>query len=93
MNFFESIQQISSQVTQMKESLGRVVVEGDAGGGMVKISMNGQFVVQKVQIDDGLLQVDKKVLLEELVQAAFVNASGKIRAQLQNMVGNQQPPA
>ena len=59
------------------ESLGRVEVEGEAGGGSVKAVVNGRMEVVSVRIDPGLLGGDVE-LLEEMVAAA-VN-SGMVKA-------------
>jgi DNA-binding YbaB/EbfC family protein len=60
------------------ESLGRVEVEGDAGGGTVTARVNGRLEVVSVRIDPSLLSGGDVELLEELVAAA-VNA-GMVKA-------------
>ncbi len=59
------------------ESLGRVEVEGEAGGGSVKAVVNGRMEVVSVRIDPAMLGGDVE-LLEEMVAAA-VNA-GMVKA-------------
>lgn len=60
------------------ESLGRVEVEGDAGGGTVTARVNGRLEVVSVHIDPKLLSGGDAELLEDLVAAA-VNA-GMVKA-------------
>jgi DNA-binding YbaB/EbfC family protein len=60
------------------ESLGQVQVEGDAGGGTVKATVNGRLEVVSVHIDPKLLGDGDVELLEELVTVA-VNA-GMVKA-------------
>jgi len=45
----------------------------EAGGGLVKVTMNGSHEVRRIEIDDSLLEDDKE-MLEDLVAAA-VNAA------------------
>lgn len=56
------------------ESLGQLVVEGDAGGGSVSVKVNGRLEVVSVRIDPKLLADSDHELLEDLVSAA-VNAA------------------
>ena len=60
------------------ESLGQVQVEGDAGGGTVKATVNGRLEVVSVHIDPKLLADGDAELLEDLVTVA-VNA-GMVKA-------------
>jgi hypothetical protein len=60
------------------ESLGRLEVEGDAGGGTVTAKVNGRLEVVSVHIDPSLLSGGDAELLEDLVAAA-VNA-GMVKA-------------
>jgi DNA-binding YbaB/EbfC family protein len=56
------------------ESLGQVVVEGDAGGGSVTVKVNGRLEVVSVRIDPKLFAESDHELLEDLISAA-VNAA------------------
>ncbi len=60
------------------ESLGRVEVEGEAGGGTVRARVNGRLEVVSVQVDPGLLANGDAELIGDLVTAA-VNA-GMVKA-------------
>lgn len=60
------------------ESLGRMEVEGEAGGGSVTAKVNGRLEVVSVHIDPSLLGGGDVELLEDLVAAA-VNA-GMVKA-------------
>lgn len=60
------------------ESLGRVEVEGDAGGGSVTARVNGRLEVVSIKIDPSLLGGDVE-LLEDLVAAAVNAAMVKAR--------------
>ncbi len=56
-------------------SLDQLSVEAEAGGGLVKVKMDGRCAVLKVEIDPKAIDPNDKALLEDLVAAA-VNAAG-----------------
>ena len=60
-----------------QEELKNLEVEGQAGGGLVKIVMTGKHEVRKVCIGDSLLGEDRD-MLEDLVAAAINDASNKV---------------
>ena len=65
---------------QMEDAQGRldaIEVEGVAGGGLVTIKASAKGRVIGVAIDDSLVQVSEKGILEDLVAAAFNDARGK----------------
>jgi DNA-binding YbaB/EbfC family protein len=70
-------QQMQENMRKAQEALAEIVVEGAAGGGLVKVSMNCRHDVRRVQIDPSLLQDDKD-MLEDLVAAAINDALRKV---------------
>ena len=69
-------QQMQENMKKMQDQLGTIEVEGQAGAGMVKITMNCHYGVRRVAIDDSLLKGDKddKEMLEDLIAAAMNDA-------------------
>ncbi|WP_028641143.1 YbaB/EbfC family nucleoid-associated protein [Novosphingobium acidiphilum] len=68
---------------QMGEAQGRldsIEVDGLAGGGLVRIRATAKGRVIGVAIDDSLVQVSEKGILEDLVAAAFNDARGRADA-------------
>ncbi len=83
---------------QMKDIQGRIAalqVVGEAGGGLVKITMNGTHSAIKVQISPTLMGEDEE-MLEDLVAAAINDASAKIekatKDAMMGMAKNMQLP-
>jgi nucleoid-associated protein EbfC len=86
---FEKLGQIASlmkNLPKMQEEMGKlqgrisqIVVEGDAGGGMVKAKVNGQMEVVACVLSDELMAMNDKELLEDLVRAAINQAIQKAR--------------
>ncbi|HBT33045.1 MAG TPA: YbaB/EbfC family nucleoid-associated protein [Pusillimonas sp.] len=69
-------QQMQENMKKAQEELANVVVEGAAGGGLVKVSMSCRHDVKRITIDPSLLEDDKE-MLEDLVAAAFNDALRK----------------
>lgn len=63
-------QQMQENMKKAQEALADVIVEGAAGGGLVKVSMTCRNDVKRISIDPSLL-ADDKDMLEDLVAAAF----------------------
>ena len=71
---------ISKQMNEAQGKLDAIEVEGAAGGGLVKIRCSAKGRVIGVAIDDSLLAVSEKGILEDLVAAAFNDARAKADA-------------
>ena len=72
-------QEAQSRMGEMQERLGRLQVQGSAGGGLVTIDMNGKQEVLGCRIDESLLRPDDREMVEDLVVAAVSEALRKIR--------------
>ena len=62
----------------MQDSLGSIEVEGQAGAGMVKITMTCKHDVRRVTIDPSVM--DDKEMLEDLIAAAVNDAVRRVEA-------------
>jgi DNA-binding YbaB/EbfC family protein len=70
-NLFKQAQEIQARLAQVQEELARRTVEASAGGGMVRVVVNGQFVCTSVKIDPTVANPQETEMLEDLVLAAF----------------------
>ena len=70
---------IEKAVEQAKETLADLEVEGEAGGGLVQVKMNGRFEVRRITIDPKAMDQADKGMLEDLVAAAVNAAMEKAR--------------
>lgn len=68
---------ISKQMNETQAKLDSLEVEGAAGGGLVKIRASAKGRVIGVSVDDSLLAVSEKSILEDLIAAAFNDARAK----------------
>jgi nucleoid-associated protein EbfC len=57
--------------------LSAISVTGEAGGGLVRVTMSGRGDVRGISIDDTLMVPKDRELLEDLIMAAMQDAKGK----------------
>lgn len=75
-NILKQAQAMQENLRKAHEELAAIEVTGNAGGGMVTITMTCRHDVKSVRIDPSLLQDDKEVL-EDLIAAAMNDAVRK----------------
>jgi nucleoid-associated protein EbfC len=78
MGMMKKAQAVQAKLQEAQEELGRLEVEGQAGGGMVSVTLNAKGELKGVRIDVSLLTPADKEMLEDLIIAAF--ADGKAKA-------------
>lgn len=72
-------QKMQAQMMKAQEELAQKTVEGTAGGGMVKVVMNGSNEVVSVSINPEVVDPDDVEMLEDLVVAATKNAQEQVK--------------
>lgn len=78
--------QMQEQFQKAQQDLANLVIEGESGAGLVKVSMNGRHDVTKVNLSDALLSEEKEVV-EDLVAAAFNDAVRKLEEKSKESLG------
>ena len=73
----EMAQNAQAELQKAQDNLDTVEVEGVAGGGLVKIRTSAKGRMIGVSIDDSLMTVSEKSMLEDLITAALNDAKGK----------------
>ena len=76
------VQDMQTKMADMQNRLGDVDVTGQAGGGMVTVTMNGKAEMRKIVLDPKLLSADEKEMLEDLIVAATNDAKAKAEAMI-----------
>ena len=71
---------VQEEMTKAQATLDTIEVEGAAGGGLVKVRASAKGRIISISIDDSLLVVSEKQMLEDLVTAAFNDARAKADA-------------
>jgi len=82
----QQAQRMQENIKKAQEEIQRMEVEGQAGAGMVKITMTGKHDCKRVQIDAGVM--DDKEMLEDLITAAINDAAKKIDQASQEKMGS-----
>jgi nucleoid-associated protein EbfC len=70
-------QAMQAKMQEMHAELERIEVEGQAGGGMVRVVLTAKGQMRGLMIDDQLLKSDEKVILEDLIVVAHEDARRK----------------
>ena len=88
-DLMKQAQKVQEEMQRIQQDLTDMEVTGEAGAGVVKVIMNGRHDVKKVIIvDEDLLDIDEKDILEDLLAAAFNSASQKVeKASKDKMMG------
>ncbi|SES34351.1 hypothetical protein SAMN04487958_11632 [Vreelandella subterranea] len=76
-NLMKQAQEMQEKMQRAQEEVAEAEVLGEAGAGMVKVTMNGRHDVISVDIDPSVMQEDKE-LLEDLLAAAVNDAVRKV---------------
>ena len=76
-NLLKQAQNMQEQMKQMQEEAARAEVAGEAGAGLVRVTMNGRHDVRNVEIDPSLLEEDRE-MLEDLIAAAVNDAVRRV---------------
>ncbi len=63
-------QALQEKLKEVQEQAAAKVVSADAGGGMVRASVDGSMQVRKIEIDPALLASNDKAMLEDLIVVA-----------------------
>lgn len=87
-NIMKQAQQMQEKMQKAQEEIAQLEVIGESGAGMVKVVVTGSHSCRRVDIDSSLFNEDDKDMLEDLVAAAFNDASRKLdEAQKEKMSG------
>ncbi len=76
-NLMKQAQKMQEDMQKAQEEIANMAIEGQSGGGLVKVMMNGQHQLRSVSIDDSLVGDDKD-MLEDLVAAAVNDATQRL---------------
>jgi nucleoid-associated protein EbfC len=80
-------QEMQASMQKAQEELASTEVEGQSGGGMVKVLMTCKYEVRRVEIEPNLVGDDKD-MLEDLVAAAVNDANRKVEQTVQEKLSS-----
>ena len=82
-SLMKQAQEMQTQMAEAQEELGSMEVQGEAGAGLVRLTMTCRHEVRRIDIDDSLLGEDKD-MLEDILAAAFNDALRKVENAVQD---------
>ena len=80
-DLLKQAQKLQEKVQDAQQEMARSEVQGESGGGLVRVVMSGRHDVRRIHIEPSLMSEDREVL-EDLVAAA-VNDAGRRVEELQ----------
>ncbi|HRJ69923.1 MAG TPA: YbaB/EbfC family nucleoid-associated protein [Beijerinckiaceae bacterium] len=77
MGMMKQVQAMQAKFSAMQAEMDQIEVEGQAGGGMVKVVLTAKGALKGVRIDPSLLREGEGEILEDLIVAAHADAKSK----------------
>src|SRR5208337_962200 len=78
-NLMKNAGKIREEMQKLHDRLGQLTTDGDAGAGMVKVTVNGNMEVVACRISDECMQLNDREMLEDLIRAAMNQALQRSR--------------
>lgn len=77
-------QRMQKRIKESQEELSNKTIEASSGGGMVKVSMNGNQEILSLKIDKEVVNPDDVEMLEDLIVAAIEEARQKVKEMIES---------
>jgi DNA-binding YbaB/EbfC family protein len=77
MGLMKKAQAVQAKMKDVQEELERAEVEGESGGGLVKVKLNAKGQMKAIAIDPSLLKPEDAEMVEDLIIAAHSDARAK----------------
>lgn len=77
MGLMKQAQQMQAKMAETQLELDNITVEGEAGGGLVKVTLTAKGAMKSVSIDPSLVKPEEKEILEDLIVTAHMQAKSK----------------
>ena len=97
MGLMKQAQQMQAKMSEAQSELDHIEIEGEAGGGLVKMTMSAKGALRSISIDPSLLKLEEKEILQDLIITAHLQARAKadeaMGEKLKMLTGGLQLPA
>ena len=74
MGMMSKVREMQARMQKVQEELEALTVDGQSGGGLVRVTLNGKGDMQRVSIDPSLMKPDEAEIVEDLIVAAAQDA-------------------
>ena len=92
MNIQQMMKQAQEMQTRLQKQMAELKVEGNAGGGMVTVIVNGAKQVQSLKIDPEVVSKEDVEMLQDLIVASINDAHRKADDEMASKMGGMLPP-
>ncbi len=86
-DLMKGAKKIQEMMEKNQAELAKIEVVGEAGAGLVKVTMSAQYLVKELLLADELL-IELKEVIQDLITAAINNATHKINQLIQEKMTN-----
>lgn len=86
-NLLKQAQDVQKKIEEIQNQLADMVVDAEAGGGMVSVKVNGKQEILQINIDPEAMKEDKE-MLEDLIISAVNKALTKAQTHSQEKMNN-----
>ncbi len=84
-DMMKQVQQMQSKMEEMQAKLDDLEITGQAGAGLVTVTLSGKGAMKGVTIDESMLKPEEREIVEDLIVAAHAEA----RAKMEQAVADQ----
>jgi DNA-binding YbaB/EbfC family protein len=82
-SMMKQAQELQGRMAEMQAEIERARIEGQSGGGLVTVTLNGKGDLAGVKIDPTLAKPEEVEILEDLIVAAHTDAKAKVERLMQ----------
>lgn len=75
MKMMGKMKEVQARIKEAQDNLDKLTAQGESGGGMVKVTVNGKRKLLAVDIDPTLLKAEDKIIVQDLIVAAVNKAA------------------
>ena len=86
-NLMKQAQEVQTKLAQIQEQMAQKTVDAASGGGMVQVTVNGQFVLSSIKIDPTVVNPQEIEMLQDLIQAAVNEGVRRAREMVSEEMG------
>lgn len=83
----KQVQEMQARMQEFQERLQSMSLTGQAGGGLVSVTLNGKGAMTGLDVDPSLLKPEEKEILEDLIVAAHGDARARVERMMAEEMG------
>ncbi len=83
-DFMRQMQEIQRRAAELQKGLAAMEVEGQSGGGLVRVVLNGMGELKSITIDPSLLKPEEQQIVQDLVVAACADGKQRLESRRAN---------